>query len=215
MLRLTIFRLPPHPLVLACYAALISAALTLSPVTDAQAESAQVNAVAYKPMPSGLSVYVRPRDDSAENLALKRRIESLLAERGYKIAANRKDGLTLTFETRELSGAYADGGRRHWLELSGQAGNGDETASAKVNLYDSQSGGLFNSGENEGTSVTSKAKVRLDMTLDQASVRERFWSGWAVGDLGSEQWSRQAESMLPALIDSLGQTVKQKAVDTP
>ncbi|MGB0682026.1 MAG: hypothetical protein ACPGOV_04940 [Magnetovibrionaceae bacterium] len=183
----------------------------------AKASDGTLNAIAYKPMPASPSFYVRPRDNSAENLVIKGQIERSLSEKGLRLAARSEADVVLTFETMDVAGAFSDGGRRHWLEVTGSAttGSSDDGAQARVNLFDSKSGGLLNQGEQEGTSITTASKVRLDMTLDVPAARERLWAGWAVAELGGTAWNKLAEAMVGPLINNLGQTVRSEKIALP
>jgi len=131
------------------------AGLIASPDTSAQdAGQGTLNAVSFKPVPVGVPIFVRPLDDSDENLALKQRFEAVLRERGYALAAD-ASGLVLTFETRDDIGSWSSSGRRTVLEFQGAGGReGTEDVEARLRLFDSQRGALLNKGRG-GTRVVA------------------------------------------------------------
>ncbi len=74
-----------------------------------------LNAVAYRPLPQGSSIAVRPLDNSDENQVLQQEFERALRAGGYTVSKDAN--LILTFETRSQVGAWSDDGRRQLLQL--------------------------------------------------------------------------------------------------
>jgi len=96
-----------------------------------------LNAVSFKPLPIGAPIFVRPLDDSDENLVFKQRFESVLQARGCALAPD-PSGLVLTFETRDQIGSWSGSGRRTVLEFQGAGGReGTEDVEARLKLFDS------------------------------------------------------------------------------
>ena len=91
-------------------------------VSAAAQEGAQgrLNAVSFDPLPDDGAIFVRPLDNSDENLALKVEFERELAARGYVIAT-KADSLVLTFGTRDEAGGISSGDRRHVIEIEQNA----------------------------------------------------------------------------------------------
>ncbi len=167
-----------------------------------------VNSVSYQPLPARAVVTVRPLDNSDANLKLKTSIEEALRAKGFGVA---KDSpLVLSFDTRDEVGAWSETGRRTILELRAEGGReGGEYAHAKVNVFDSASGGLLNEGRG-GTSITTPSTYRIDATLDDRTSGRRLWQGWAVANLAHGERSDLDRAMIPVIVQNLGQTTTRQ-----
>lgn len=167
-----------------------------------------VNAVSYNPLPGNSTVEVRPFDDSDENLAVKAHIERELAARG--ITTNAKAPLVMNFEVRNRIGYLNSGDNRHVLQFqtTGGRGGGEQT-DARVNVFNSQEGGLLNKGP--GTRVSNRTVYRLELNVEQRDNNERLWDGWAEAELTGGDSAELLRRMVPAVIKALGQTVKSQA----
>jgi len=184
-------------------------------VSGAGAQTPQqglLNAVAYDPLPTQVSINVRPLNDSDENLSLKQDFETALRERGHTVDVDAP--LVLSFETREAAGAWADRGRRTVLELeaSGEGVGGDQQR-VHLNLFNSSSGGVFNRGNEGGTGIVTPSHFRIDLSIDDRSNGERLWQAWAVADIGRSDGRRVSQAMVPGMIARLGETVRQEQID--
>ncbi len=184
--------------------------LVASPVFAQSPDSGLLNAVAYKDVPTAAAITVRPLDDSDDNLILKQEFEKALQNRGYRIVQD--SPLVLTFETSDTVGAYTDRNARHVLELSGGGGRGGgEDARARVNVFDSVSGGLMNTGEDTGdTSIVTPSQYRLDVSLDDKADRKRLWQAWATADIARSDGRTLTRAMVPVIVQSVGQTVRRQ-----
>jgi hypothetical protein len=184
-------------------------------VSGAAAQTPQqglLNAVAYDPLPAQVSVNVRPLNDSDENLALKQTFETALQERGYTVAADAQ--FVLTFETREVAGAWADRGRRTVIELDAHGeGVGGDQQRVRLNLFNSSSGGVFNRGREGGTGIVTPGHFRIDLSIDDRTNGERLWQAWAVADIGRSDGRRVSQAMVPGMVLRLGETVRQEQMD--
>ena len=173
----------------------------------------QVNAVKFDPVPAGAAITVRALDNSDTSLSLQAAFEKALAAAGYRIAPDSQ--LVFTFETRNAVGAWSDSGRRSILELEGHGGRmGGEDARAKLNLFNSSRGGLFNKGQGE-TNIVTQGRYRIDATLDDRGTRKRVWQGWAECELGRYTDQELLEAMVPFVAAAVGQTVRAKAFKLP
>ena len=130
--------------VLACLGMVV---VVLGTVEDAHAQGAGgpgagdgvLNAVAYRSLPPGASIAVRPLDNSDENQILQQVFERELRAGGYTVSKDAN--LVLTFETRGQVGAWSDGGRRQLLQLQKSQGVGGlDSPKVRLNLYDSRRG---------------------------------------------------------------------------
>jgi hypothetical protein len=184
--------------------------LTVSPVFAQSPGGGLLNAVVYKDVPAGAGILVRPLDDSDDNLVLKQEFEAELQRRGFRIQPDSE--LVLTFETRDSIGAYTDRNARHVLELSGGGGRGGgEDARARVNVFDSASGGLINPGSESGnTEIVTPTQYRLDVTLDDKANRKRLWQAWATADIERSDGLTLTRGMVPVIVQAVGQTVRQQ-----
>lgn len=190
------------------------ALLTLSAAAQ-EAAQGRLNAVSFDPLPQDGAIFVRPLDNSDENLALKIEFERELAARGYVIATS-ADSLVLTFDTRDEAGAISQGDRRHVVELKQRViGSRDpEDVSAQVKVFDSGSGALLNRGP-RGSRVVTPSQYRLEVDIDDKRAGRRLWQGWAV--VRAVQTDRRAinRAAIPILVDAIGQTVRSQPFDLP
>jgi hypothetical protein len=174
-----------------------------------------LNAVAYKPLPAGMAIAVRPMDDSDENLVLQKHIEGELEAQGYRVS---RDGdLILTFETRDTVGAWSDLGRRSVLEFQYKnvEGIGGDNERLRLNLFDSAQGGVFNEGRAHGTSIVTPSQYRIDATVDDRRNGERLWQAWVTASLQHSDGAALTQSMVPVMVGSLGKTVRRQPFKLP
>ena len=178
------------------------------PAGDSAAAQAFVNSVSYQPLPERAGVTVRPLDNSDANLKLKVSIEEALRAKGFGIT---KDSpLVLSFDTRDEVGAWSETGRRTILELRAEGGReGGEYAHAKVNVFDSASGGLLNEGRS-GTSITTPSTYRIDVTVDDRTSGRRLWQGWAIANLAYGERNDLDRAMIPVIVQNLGRTTTRQ-----
>ena len=150
------------------------ALLVAGGVSAQSVDEGLLNAVAYKPLPVGVSITVRPMDDSDENLILQKRIEGELKAQGYSVSGD--GALILTFEPRDTVGAWSDAGRRSVLEFQykSEEGIGGDNERLRLNLFDSAKGGVFNEGGAHGTSIVTASQYRIDATVDDRRNGERL-----------------------------------------
>jgi hypothetical protein len=168
-----------------------------------------LNAVAYRVLPAGAPMMVRALDNAPANLQVQADIERELQAAGFVVA---KDAtLVLTFETRDDIGAWSVGPRRSVIELEGHGGrSGGEEARARINLFDSGRGGLFNEGRAADT--VQATLYRLDFTLDDRGNGQRIWAGWATGELEQTDGFALVRAMVPALARAVGKTVRRQPI---
>ena len=175
----------------------------------AHAADGTINSVSFGKIPPGSTVAVKPWDNSGDNMRVAKEIENTLKNNGYKISSTAR--LVLSFETKDIIGRWQAGERRHLVEVQGSGGrNGGEKASAKLNLYSTKKGGVFNEGEAPENVVPSK--YVLDMTLDQKNG-PRLWEGQATASLRRTDSFELVKSMVPIIIEHFGKTVRQKPFD--
>ncbi len=168
-----------------------------------------LNAVAYRPLPSGASIAVRPLDNSDENQILQQVFERALRAQGYTISEDAV--LVLTFETRGQVGAWSDGGRRQLLQLQNSQGVGGlDSPKVRLNLYDSRRGAVFNEGRT-GTQITTPSTYRLDASIDDRTSGRRLWQAWTTAPVGQSDGFTLTKAMVPVMVGGIGHTVKRQS----
>ena len=204
--------------VLACLSMLV---VVLGTAEDAHAQGAGdpdagrgsagdgvLNAVAYRLLPQGSSIAVRPLDNSDENQVLQQVFERELRAGGYTISKDAN--LILTFETRGQVGAWSDGGRRQLLQLQQSQGVGGlDSPKVRLNLYDSRRGAVFNEGRT-GTQITTPSTYRLDATIDDRTDGKRLWQAWTTAAVGGSDGFTLTKAMVPVMVAGIGLTVKRQ-----
>jgi hypothetical protein len=179
------------------FAALAAAVGWAEPVGDGV-----LNAVAFEPLPAAASIEVRVLDDSDENLAIKRQLETALQGRGYRLAGD-DSALLLTIDTGDSVGAWRS-----------------TPQTDRVRMMDDR-GRLFPQGELDvtrvaryplpETTVVTPAQYRLGVTLDDRKKGTRLWQGWTIADLSQGEPSELAAAMVPKLADTLGKTAREES----
>lgn len=176
---------------------------------SAVANDAMLNAVAYRPIPPGTAITVRPLDNSDDNLVLQKEIERELEANGYRIATD--SPLVLSFESQDVAGAWTDEGLRTVIELKdNQNRDGQDPPQVNLNIYNSSRGGLLNKGRSSGTAIVTPSQVRLDAVIDDRGNGERVWQAWATAALKQSDSLGLSQAMVPFVIGSLGSTVKNQ-----
>lgn len=174
-------------------------------------EQGVLNAVSYADLPAGQPITVQPLDNSDENLEIQAEFERELAAHGYTVQPG--SPLVLTFETEDRIGSWSEGNRRTILELEGSgAPIGQDDAKARLNLFDSERGGIMNRGQG-GRSAVNPSTYRLNVTIDDNGRGERLWHGWATADLQQSSGTALTRAMVPSLVQHLGQTVRSQPFD--
>jgi len=193
---------------------LLSLAVGLASATVVRAQGGNqglLNAVAFKNIPAGASFSVRPLDNSDMGIALKGEFERILRNKGYTVSD--AAALVISFETSDEIGAFTTRDKRAVLELQARGGReGGEDAKMRFNLFDSNTGGVFNRGKGE-TTIATPSQYRIDVTIDETATGKRHWQAWAVADLLQPDSLALTRAMVPVLVDNLGHTVKSKTFD--
>jgi hypothetical protein len=191
--------------------AAVAAAALFAPPSGALAQSegeVQLSAVSFLPIDPGTPIRVRLLDDSDRNLDIKKQFENALSVNGYILDADAT--VVLTFDTREDEGAYIANKNRYVVELKAEGGReGGEEASAIVNVFNSESGGLLNKGDRPGTNITAQSVFRMDATVDDKTNGRRLWEGWTVAPLSHNGPDRLIDAMVPALAAHVGKSANQ------
>ena len=175
----------------------------------AAAQQGLLNSVAYGKIAPGTPIAVRPLDNSDQNLVLQEHFERQLRAKGYAVSDDAN--LVLSFETRDVVGAWSDGGVRTVIELKdNRHRTGQDPPQVNLNIYNSSRGGLLNKGRGGGTSIVTPSQYRLDAVIDDRTNGERVWQAWATADIRGAGTGALGQAMVPALVDYLGSTVKNQ-----
>ncbi len=166
-----------------------------------------LNSVSYRPLPTGEAIRVQALDNSDDNLALIEEVKKALTARGYGLA---EDGrMILTVETRNEIGAWSTTDRRHVIEFQTQTNSHSDESEVKLNLFDTNSGGLLNKGSS-GTAIVTPSQYIVEISVEDATNGKRLWQAWAAAGLGQSDGLALMRGMIPALSDALGKTVSRE-----
>ncbi|MGQ0677377.1 MAG: hypothetical protein ACT4N4_15010 [Rhodospirillales bacterium] len=194
-------------------------ALALAPGTQAQApqsgREALLFAASYIPIPPGSPVTIHLLDDNdgARDLAESFRRE--LTQRGYRIVPQAP--FTLTFW---LTGTFDTGeqqARRGLLELGGEGGTGsrvDTDVEARVNLFSTRGGGLFQDPD-RSSKARSSSRYRLYASVKEEGTGKRAWLGQSYVDVSGGDPLSVAQALVPSLAGTFGKTVRRETVTLP
>jgi len=178
---------------------------------SAYAQDGMMNSISFRKIPSDARLQVQALDNSDSNLALQKEFERVLQERGYRISESAP--LILTFETRGEVGAWTTTDRRHVLSFESNGGrDGGENAKARLNVFNSRSGGLLNRGQG-GTTIATPSSYRIDVSVEDRSTGKRLWQGWSVAKLGAGDGQTLTTKMIPTLVEGIGHTIRQKSFE--
>lgn len=167
-----------------------------------------LSSVSYLTLPEKLAVSIQPFDDSDDNLEIMQRIEEALRAEGYSVVADAP--FVMNFEIRDRLGSLSTSDNRHLFRFESKGGRGGgENAKARVNVYDSQFGGLLNKGP-AAPRVSNRTIYRLEVNIEKKTNNERLWDAWAEAELTSGDGNRLIERMVPVVVKNIGQTIKRK-----
>ena len=160
-----------------------------------------LNAVAFEPMPADAAMEVRVLDDSTENLAIKREMESALTGRGFRIGTDEAP-LVLTIDTGDRVGAWNTTSQIDRIPVMDDRGRlfpqGELDVTRQVRLPLPR------------TTIVTPAQYRIGVTIDDRRSGARIWQGWTIADLSQGEPAELASAMVPKLADSLGRTVREE-----
>jgi len=172
-----------------------------SAATAQQPERGLLHAVSFEPLPEGMPILVRPLDDTDENLAIKKEFEAAMATDGFNVAAD-EARLVLSFETREEVAAGPAPKPQTTIRFRGQGG--------RMSTSDERNVPKLIEAPRDGTRIYRPSRYRIDATIDDKLDGARLWQGWAVAGLDEHTHLFLAKTMVPAIVDGIGQTVREK-----
>jgi len=188
---------------------LLTAFLTALVAGNSAFAEGLVNAVSFQPFPAGSAIFVRPMDNSDQNMVLLSDFERALKKNGYTIS---KDAdLILTFETLDTAGSWTGGGTNPFIELSNNHDqSGVNAPRVHFNLFNSARGGLLNPDRQEKTRTVTPSRFRIEVTLDDKTNGKRLWQGWSSADIDIRANSATTRAMIPVIVEGFGKNVKEK-----
>ncbi|MBT3556563.1 MAG: hypothetical protein HN644_01475 [Rhodospirillales bacterium] len=201
---------------------LIMTVLVLASAAQAQSGSSNqglLNAVQYRPLPADAVIEVQALDNSEENISLVVELTRALSTLGYAVAD--KGMLVMTIETRDEIGAWTTSGDGKNIEFQAQQGSGGtgNSVDLRVNLFDSDSGGLLSNSQSNPTSIVTPSRYVVDITVDSREDGKRLWQGWISATLGQTNDPSTDQSlklrMIPPLADAYGQTISKQVISLP
>jgi hypothetical protein len=165
-----------------------------------------INSVDFRPVEPLAEVTVRPLDDSKESLEIKRRFDAALRQSGYKVSDYTAD-TELSFETAVIEGRFSDGGRN----IGRFEGSSDRGVNFQLNLWSSTEDSVLG-GRQKRDSRQANVFHMNAVLRDRASGRI-LWQADAFCEMLTPDTGRIAASMIPPLVESIGQTVKGRPFD--
>lgn len=175
--------------------------------TEVSAAPGMLTTRAFKDVPESETITVALYDDSDLNLQLKTEFEEQLKAR-ERVVVEAKTGLLLLFETEVIPTDQVPKG-----PSLGSANAGTSGVDVNVNVWSSTQDSVLG-GRQEGTNLGSSVFHMNALLRDQASG-EVLWQGDAYYEMLTGDTERIARSMVPLLVDKLGQTTTHEPFDAP
>ena len=144
-------------------------------------------------------------------MILKRKFEHLLKSKGFSISKNAP--LVISFDTSNELSSYTTRNRRSIIELDAHGGReGGENAQMRVNLFDSNSGGMFNVGKGE-TSLKTGGRHRLDVSVINRTNGKHHWQAWTTTSHDRSGGRALILAMVPEMVNKIGKKVTSQIFD--
>lgn len=175
--------------------------------TPAIADAVTVNAQSYHEVPSNEAVTVETFDDSEQSLRIKKHFEDELRAQGYTLKPDAR--LILSFEARDTAGSWSGGGPNRLVEIgNSQNHTGADAPDVRLNIFNSQRGGLLNPKRDRGITQVTPSEFRIDATLEDRSNGRRLWQGWSTTNIGSTGDASGHVAMVRPIVHNIGKTVR-------
>ncbi|WNK01294.1 hypothetical protein L2D14_07655 [Thalassospiraceae bacterium LMO-JJ14] len=174
------------------------------------AQGVEVNAVSFAAFPRGENITVETYDDSETVLKLKKQFEEELRSQGYTVTEGAR--LILSFETQDTSGKWSGGGPNRLVQIGNSENHtGKDAPDVRLNIFDSQRGGILNPKRDKGITQIAPSQFRIDATVEDRQTGKRLWQGWSVTDMiaGSEE-TMLHRSLVKPIVDNIGKTVRSE-----
>ncbi len=199
------------------FSTLVFSALAMSAMmttTSLRAEGIEINAVSFFDIPANESVTVEVFDDAEEVLELKKVFEDELRDKGYTIAVNSR--LILSFEIRDTSGKWSGGGPNRLIEISNTENHtGKDAPAVRLNIFDSQRGGILNPKRDKGITEVAPSEFRIDAVVEDRQNGKRLWQGWSItADTAETDAPAFHRAMIKPLVANIGKTIRNDKTPT-
>ena len=180
-------------------------------VPSARAENITVNAVAYLDVPKDTPFVVETFNDSEQNMALKKQFEAELKTHGYEIAP--KARLILSFDVTDESGTWTGGGPNRLIELQNADDHtGTDAPNVRLNIFDSNRGGLLNPKRDPGITQVAPSQLRIDVRIEDRENGRRVWQGWSMANISAANDAVLQRALVKPIIDNIGKTVRDATI---
>ncbi|MCC6470829.1 MAG: hypothetical protein IT563_21115 [Alphaproteobacteria bacterium] len=195
----------------------LAAVATASPLRAQETpREGMLYAASYVAIPPGSPVTIHLLDDNDGNRDLAETFRRELTARGFKVVE--RAPFTLTFW---LTGTFDTGeqqARRSLVEIGGEGGSSartDNDVEARVNLFSTRGGGLFQDPPVRGDKARTGSRYRLYASVKEEGSGRRAWLGQAHLDVRGGDPLAIADAMVPILSGSFGQTVRRQPFTLP
>ncbi len=177
-------------------------------VSTTHAADGMLSSVSFGKIPGDAHMVIEAFDDSDESIDLLETIKSTMKSAGYATSDN--GAYLLIFEVHDEIGAYPRD-HRHILSLEtrgGQAGGG-QNSQARVNIFNSNTGGLLNQGRRPKI-IAQPSTYRIDVSIENRASGKTLWQGWASAGLHNTVNTELTKRMVPKIVNAIGKTVRQE-----
>ena len=192
---------------LSCLGALVIGWNVLG-VSNTQAADGMLSSVSFSKIPSDANMVVEAVDDSEEYIDLLETVTSAVNSAGYVTSNN--GAYLLIFEVHDEIGAYPRD-QRHILSLEtrgGRAGGGQDSQ-ARINVFDSNTGGLL--GQVRRSKIIGQPSIyRINVSIENRASGRTLWQGWASAELHNTINTELIKRMVPKIVSTIGETVRQE-----
>ena len=188
--------------------AFVLSAVIMFPNASRSAEGI-MNSISFAKVPYGSTIVIESSDDSDDTLQILRAFKSAIRTAGYAPSDTGK--LLMIFEARNDIGSFSTRNRRYILSLEtmGARLGGGQNSLAKVNVFNSNTGGLLNKGRGT-TIITSPSTYEIDVTIEDRASGEILWQGWVSTELRNNVGIEYTEHMIRKIVETIGKTVRQE-----
>jgi len=184
---------------------------TLVAMPSARAEDITVNAVSFFDIPKDTPMVVETFNDSEQNLALKQRFETELKAQGYEVTDNAR--LILSFDVSDESGTWTGGGPNRLIELKNRDDHtGTDAPNVRLNIFDSNRGGLLNPKRDPGITEVAPSQLRIDVSIEDRDNGRRLWQGWSMANISAANDTVLQRALVKPMIDNIGKTVRDATI---
>ena len=112
----------------------------------------------------------------------------------------------MNFAMRDRLGSLPTFGQSYIFSFESKGGQeGGENAKARINLFDSERGGLLNQ-ERRGPKLNTLSIYRLETNIEVRSSGKLLWESWAESKLSQGTGLDLIRRMIPSIITNIGKT---------